>query len=1057
MKLGRFLFLAIGFLLVAFTAFGQTTGSLSGTVTSAGSALPGATVTATSPAITGSRTAMTDAGGNYTFTDLPPGDYAVTFELSGLQTLTRHAQVGAAQTARLDADLVARKGTAAEEVTVTGSLIPRPTLEAMSPVSTLDPEQITYTGITRVEDLLTSLPQVIAAQNSTVSNGSSGTATVDLRGLGPQRTLVLIDGRRMAPGDAASGSAAVAPDLNFIPSALVKRVDILTGGASSVYGADAVAGVVNFILDKDFEGVKATVSAGAYQHNNNNAAYHAMNAAKGFTYPSGSIWDGQNYDANVALGGKFADGKGHASAYLDYRKTRAMLKANRDYTNCSVLGGMTMSGPTCGGSGTWQFGRFQVFNTDFSKRVGDWVLDATTGNTMRKRTSKDVFNYAPFNFMQRPDQRLAGGGFVNYSFNSHAEGYIEAMLMDDYTDAQIAPSADFNNTSQLNCDNPMLSADQVQKFCKDAGYGPHDIANVVIGRRNIEGGGRVSQLRHDDFRLVTGLKGDITKAWSYDIYGLDAEVHSPQRYANDLNVDHLQDALIVDGDPKDPSTWHCRSGNTGCVPWNIFKVGGVTPAALAYLRLPEVLDSGTKTQLVSGKLTGDLRNYGLAFPTATEGIKIALGAETRKESLFVAPDLAFGEALGAGAGGPTNPVDGSFRVKELFGEALIPFVQNAHWAQDLSLELGYRHSDYSVNGTFPSWKVQGSYAPTAAIKFRAGVNQATRAPNVRELFLPQGLGLGGATDPCAGETPTFTKEQCARTGVPASQYGQVSENPAQQYNTLSGGNPSLKPEIADTKTFGVVFTPQALVGSSLALDYYDIRIKDTIGSLNADDIIKQCATTGNPKLCSLIHRDVAGTLWLFQSGYTITTNQNIGKFGRRGLDVNATYLQPAGSLGSFNFNLIGSRMMRSTTDTGLFSYDCIGLYGNQCGIPAARWRHFARATWESRFNTTVSLGWRMIAATKVDESSSNPALANPDEMPLLRANNIDKIPAFNWFDLAGSYRFAKGIQFTIGVNNILDKEPPLAPGMSPNDYGAGFYNTYDAYGRYVHTSLNFTF
>ncbi|MGZ5494011.1 MAG: TonB-dependent receptor, partial [Thermoanaerobaculia bacterium] len=344
MKLNRFLTIAVGCLLVALTAFGQTTtGALSGTVTSSGSPLPGTTVTVTSPNFQGSRTAVSDSAGNYSFTALPPGDYTVTFELQGLQTLTKHAQVAAAQTARLDADLQTRKGTAAEEVTVTGSLIPRPTIEAMSPVATLGVQEIQYQGSTRLEDFLTNLPQVFASQfgSSRASNGASGTATVDLRYLGAPRTLVLLDGKRMPAGDAG----ALSPDLNFIPAALVKRIDILTGGASAVYGADAVAGVVKFILDTDFEGVKAGVSGGLYQHNNNSALAQRINQASGFTPPSGNAWDGGQYDAYAALGGKFGD-NGHASVYVDYRKTQALLKDRRDYTNCAVTG-LSASGNGC--------------------------------------------------------------------------------------------------------------------------------------------------------------------------------------------------------------------------------------------------------------------------------------------------------------------------------------------------------------------------------------------------------------------------------------------------------------------------------------------------------------------------------------------------------------------------------------------------------------------------------------------------------------------------------------------------------------------------------------
>jgi len=354
-------------------------------------------------------------------------------------------------------------------VEVTGSLIPRPTLEAMSPVTTLDPEEITTAGTTRIEDLLTSLPQVFASQNSTLSNNSTGTATVDLRYLGSQRTLVLIDGRRMASGDIFD----VAPDLNFIPSALVKRVDVLTGGASSVYGADAVAGVVNFIIDRDFEGLKAGIFGSGYQHNNNNALAQRINEEAGYTVPSGGAWDGGAFDAYMAYGAKFADGKAHASMYIDYRQTSALLKNRRDYTNCSVLGGLGEDGPSCGGSYTSPTGDFYTPDNNF-----DWTLDTTgPGNTFRPfELPNDLFNYGAVNFMQRPDVRWVAGGFFDYTWSEQLQGYMSVMFMDDVTDAQIAPSGDFFVTNYINCDNPMLSDDQRQKVCTDLGYGPNDLA-----------------------------------------------------------------------------------------------------------------------------------------------------------------------------------------------------------------------------------------------------------------------------------------------------------------------------------------------------------------------------------------------------------------------------------------------------------------------------------------------------------------------------------------------------------------------------------------------------
>jgi outer membrane receptor for ferrienterochelin and colicin len=243
-------------LLFAATVAGQTipTGTLTGTVTDGTVPLPGVTVTATSPNQQGARIAASTVTGEYILPMLPQGPYTVRFELQGFQTIETTVKISGDLTSSVDA-VMPQVAKITEEVMVTGSLIPRPTLEALSPVSVLEPEQITYTGITRLEDLLTTLPQVFAAQNSTLSNGATGTATVDLRYLGQVRTLVLINGRRMPVGDAWATVAY----LNFIPAALVKRVDIHTGGASSVYGADAVAGVVNFILDTEFEGFRGGV------------------------------------------------------------------------------------------------------------------------------------------------------------------------------------------------------------------------------------------------------------------------------------------------------------------------------------------------------------------------------------------------------------------------------------------------------------------------------------------------------------------------------------------------------------------------------------------------------------------------------------------------------------------------------------------------------------------------------------------------------------------------------------------------------------------------------
>lgn len=1052
MRLNRivWLFAALAVLVLPLTAAAQTqTGRITGVVVDdMGAVVPGATVTIKGPGgIT--RQAVSDAAGKYDVPDLPAGSYQVTVELSGFTTQTTTVAVAAGQPVSVQTKLAI--AARAENVQVTGTLIPRPTFEAMTPVTTMNIEELSYQGKTRLEDLLTTLPQIFVAQNSSVSNGASGTATVNLRNLGVNRTLVLIDGMRMPTGDTGS----VVPDLNFIPAALVKRVDVLTGGASSVYGADAVAGVVNFVLDTDFQGIRAGFSPGGFQHNNNDALARQINTARGFTFPTGSTWDGGQYDAYAAIGGKFGS-NGHATAYLDYRKTNALLKSARDYTNCSVSN-LGDNGPACGGSSTAPTGRF-------------WTDDGNSYTLGSNNTfipwsqGPGPFNYAPYNYMQRPDQRWAGGGFLNYKWNPWVEAYTSTMFMNDQTDAQIAPSGDFGNTLQINCNNPMLSPDMVQKICTANGYGPNDIAGLQVYRRNVEGGGRLDKLSHTSVRLVGGVRGQLSKnkAWHYDMYTLYADTKRPETYLNDLNTTRLQEALFVTGTPGQPSTWRCTSGNANCVPWNIFQNGGVTRAALNYLQLPLVSNGDAKTQLVGGRVTADLKNYGIKFPTATEGISFAVGSEYRKESLDLQTDLAYQDFLGAGQGGPLLPVSGFYDVKDLFAEGVVPLVQDVRGAKDLSVSVGYRYSDYNLTGRHPSWKIEGDWAPSEDFKARGGFNRAVRSPNVVELFSQRGITLGGSTDPCSGANPSLTLAQCQHTGITAAQYGNIAPNTAGQYNTIAGGNPDLVPETADTTTVGVVVSPRKISGFSTAIDFYDINLKETIGTLQADQVIQMCATTGNPALCGLVHRDQFGSLWRTPNGYTVATNLNIGSMRVRGIDVNSNYVVPW-RRSSFSFNLIGSYLMKSYQDTGLFQYDCTALTGPVCNDPYGphpgmqpRWRHLFRGSWE-RNALTLSAGWRFIGPVSDERLSDQTDLQDLSMRQQLVANLADHYNAWNYIDTAVSYKLMKGVNATLGVNNVFDKNPPLGSGSNANDYGAGFYNTYDSYGRFVHFSLQFTF
>ncbi|MGD8898004.1 MAG: TonB-dependent receptor, partial [Acidobacteriota bacterium] len=894
-----------------------------------------------------------------------------------------------------------------------------------------------------------------------------------LRNLGAQRTLALLNGRRMASGDATLATSAAA-DLNFIPTALVKRVDVLTGGAGSVYGADAVAGVVNFVLDTEFEGVRGEVHWNGFQHNNNNSFAQQLNTDAGFTPPTGNVFNNGGYNFNVAVGGKIGGGKGHASAFVDYRDIKAIWKDQRDYTNCSVEN-LSDTGAQCSGSSTWVNGRFF---TNFG--VGDYVLDPETGNTntFRERRGTDIFNYGPLNFMQRNDKKWSGGGFARYTVNEHFEPYAEIMVMDNISDAQIAPTGTFYETSLINCDNPMMSDQQRALVCGDQTEGN---ADFFPGKRNIEGGNRNDHLQHTNWRLVGGIRGDINSSWSYDIYGLKASVNAPEAYQNDFSITRLQDALFVVGDRNDPSTWQCQSGNTGCVPYNLFtNLGsnrpvanvqdGITQEALDYIDIVYLYNSGTATNMFNGTLRGDLESAGIMFPSATEAVQIAVGGEYRNESLFFTPDEVNSVGGATGQGGAQPAVDGEYTLKEGFAELLVPLVQDTEGFQDLSLELGYRYSSYQASGqdtkNNSSYKALLSWAPINGLRLRGGFNRAVRAPNVQELFVPASIGLGGSEDICAGPNPAFSFEQCARTGVTAAQYGNIPPNPAGQYNSYNGGNPELEVEKADTLTAGIVWTPRSITGLSLTVDYYDIKIADTISAFAPDDTVKACANGGDPDLCSLIHRDVRGTLWLVSQypngGYTVSTNQNIGDFRSRGLDVAAAYPLNLGDSGYINFSFVGSSTFENSIDNPLVSYDCAGFMGNQCGYGQGRgvnpkWRHRMRASWNTNFNTTFTLGWRMLGPVTNDDFSDESDLRDEGTHTALIGAGSDKFPAYHWFDINVTYAFRDGLQVTGGVNNIMDKEPPLGAGLTDVDYGPGYYGAYDYLGRAIYANLQFAF
>ena len=615
-----------------------------------------------------------------------------------------------------------------EEVVVTGSRIVRANLVSSSPVTQVDADEFLYQGTVRPEDLVRTLPQVWSDQNTGQSNGATGTATINLRNLGAERTLVLINGSRLPAGSPIGGG--IGADVNQIPGALVERVEVLTGGASATYGSDAVAGVVNFIMKDNFEGLKLDYQFSQYNHNNKSSRWQGIVQDAGYPVADGSVSDGDSSYISLLVGGNFADGRGNATAYATYRDIQPVLQSARDYSSCAF----NDNADGCFGSSTIPQGRFTNFGVG-----GPGVDYIVSGNEFVPRQG-ETFNYGPLNYYQRPDEQWTYGAFTHYAISDKVEAYMELMFMDDRSVSQIAPSGAFFVTESLSCGNPLMSDQQFETVCGAVGLTREDTrAPFWIGRRNVEGGNRQQDLRHTTFRGVFGARGDLNDSWRYDASLLYAEVSMENTYLNDLGTTKIRRAL--DAVRNDDGDIVCRSvvdgSDPNCVPWNIFQEGGVTQEALDYIVLP-LFARGTTDQLVaSGYIAGDLSNYGIRLPTADTGVAVVLGAEYREENLDFKPDQGFQSGEGAGQGGATEPVSGGYDVFELFMEASIPLVEGKQFAEELTLDFAFRYSDYSYGVTTETFGIRTGWAINQDVKVRGSFQRAIRGANVRELFQPE--------------------------------------------------------------------------------------------------------------------------------------------------------------------------------------------------------------------------------------------------------------------------------------------------------------------------------
>ncbi len=919
-------------------------------------------------------------------------------------------------------------------IVVTGSRIARRNVETAAPVAVVQDEEFELSGTVNVENVVNTLPQVVPGTTSFSNNPGNGTATLNLRGLGAARTLVLVNGRRWLSYDTAQ-----IVDLNTIPSFLLDSVDVVTGGASAVYGSDALAGVVNFRL-RDVDGIEV-----------------------GGQYSLTERGDGARYELHGAIGTSFADGRGSATVFAEYYNRQSIFQGDRAFSNFA-LGGETSDAPLQQfGSSTLPQGVIRYFGdsdttgTDFDANGA--VVFNSPGN-FRTRQG-DLYNYAPANYLQLPQERYLLGGYADYDIGGGHTAYTEVAYVNNRVATELAATpvtGDFD-----------VSLGAVQGFLDPADFAQlqqleaqegdaDDIINLFIQRRTVETGSRNSLDERNAFRVLGGLRGPINDYLSYDAYYM----YSRTRNANVQNGNISASAFQRGLDGTDPTI-------------NIFGPNTLTPAMVDQISILAQNGDVSTQQIANAAISGTFGDFALG--ANSEPVAFALGTEYRKVASEFIPDtaLASGDVIGFNAGQAT---EGGYDVKEVFAEINVPI---EFGRARVELTGAGRYSDYSLDAVGGVWTYAGGieFAPIPDITLRGQYQRAVRAPNVGELFGGQAIGFPGATDPCstAGATSGGLRDICLANGVPAGSLGDSAIQLNTQIPATFGGNPSLQEETSTSWTAGVVLQPSFFPGFTMTADYFDIEIEDAISTITLQQTFDLCfkqVQDANAAICAPFF-PADGSSIRNSAGVITTANppalggQNIATLNVSGVDLQMAYstvlpfslLTDTGEQ-DFNISFLGTWTEEASflAFPGADLLDCAGVFGLSCGEPTPTFKWTTRASFIDGPLTT-SVRWRHLSAVDDDE----------DTVDFSEFNGSERIPAYDLFDLTFSYMANEAMTFTFGVNNILDNLPqtPTFDGIIVSNQNDGtllgdnqeqantYPSTYDVLGRDFFVSVDFKF
>ncbi|MFK7862666.1 MAG: TonB-dependent receptor [Pseudohongiellaceae bacterium] len=939
-----------------------------------------------------------------------------------------------------------------EEVVITGSRITNPNLTQSSPVASVDAATIELRQVNVVEEFLREIPGVVPSIGASVNNGNGGSTFVDLRGLGSNRNITLMNGTRVVPADLQGRT-----NLDIIPVALLERVDVLTGGAGSAYGADAISGVINFRTKQDFEGLDFRVQ-------------------QGDTFEGG----GKNNRYDITLGGNFDEGRGNAVVSIGYTDREQVTQGQRDFGEFNIS---SVSGNP-GGSSTTVPTRFTLPGAD-PANIAAVVPGYTSGFLQASPDGSELqpfyqtFNFNPFNLFQLPLEQYRAFGQATYQITDNIEWFSEALFAQSTNITNLAPSGSFGFSAATPLSNPFIPPTALNQICGSLQIGdaacaaaaqatdPNDPAyldpTINYARRFVELGPRTNERQTTVWQFKTGARGDINEDLSWEVFYAKGESDLTFQQGGNGTRTRLTQSVQA----TNPNT--CLDASGGCVPINLWgPLGSITPEVGAFLDVGNGGKTFTELEQVQAFVTGDLP---FSLPTVDAPISGVFGYEFREYTGGLTNELLTqtpGEVLGNGAAAPNR--FGTYDVSEFFLEANVPVLQDAALAEELTLQLGFRTSDYSTTGVEDTWKIGGTWTPVEGLQFRGNFQNVTRAPNISELFNPSVVGLNNfSVDPCAGGAPTGNAELqaiCLAQGAPANTIGGIVVDPAGQVNVTTGGNLNLNAEEAETWTIGAIWQPEFLPGLSLTVDYYNILVENAITNPTPDDIFSACFgpgfDTGNFSLagatsaaCTGIRRNPE-TGNLFGNVATtfglplVLTNQ--GTLETSGVDVTANYSMEIGNIGTLAYN--GSL---NFTDESLFqaspngiNRECTGFYSTNCASVQPEFMATNRFTLQTNVfdrNVDVSLLWRFL-----DEMEAEPIVA-ANFQP-----QFTEMDAAHYFDITVRGDITDELEFTLGILNAADREPDVVGsniGTTAFNTGNIYASTYDPLGRRYSLTLRY--